>query len=383
MSRTFGIFFLTLCMGCLMTRPEPLKAAPPEKTAAASKVSQAPFGKLPDGKQVDVFTLTNSGGLVAKIMNYGATLVSLKTPDQNGKQGEVTLGFDTLEGYLGTKNPFFGCTVGRYGNRIAKGEFTLEGKTYTLAKNNGNNHLHGGLQGFNKKLWAAEIVPGEDGAVKFTYTSPDGEEGYPGNLQVTVIYTLTARNELHIDYTAKTDKATPVNLTNHTYWNLAGQGNILGHELQLFCDKYLPVDAELIPTGELKAVAGTPMDFTKPMTIGSRIEQVTGGYDHCYVVREAETAPAPCAKVHEPTTGRVMEVYTTEPGVQLYTGNFLKDVPGFGGRLYQKHDAFCLETQHFPDSPHRPKFPNTILSPDQTYRQITIYKFPARPTRLP
>jgi aldose 1-epimerase len=342
------------------------------------------FGKTPDGTAVDLYVLTNANGMQAKIITYGAIVTELHVPDRDGKLDDVVLGFDDLKGYL-AGHPFFGATVGRVANRIAKGQFTLDGKEYKLATNNGPNHLHGGLKGFDKAVWKAEPRQIPDGvAVQFSHRSPDGEEGYPGNLSATVTYTLTNANELKIDYTATTDQATPVNLTNHSYFNLAGprSGTILGHELMLAADNYTPADATLIPTGEIRPVQGTPLDFTTPATIGSRINQLKGdpaGYDHNYVLNGGGKSLALGARVHEPKTGRVMEMFTTEPGVQLYTGNFLDGkLKGKGGVVYQKHQGFCLEAQHFPDSVNHANFPSVILRPGMTYTQTTVYKFSAR-----
>jgi aldose 1-epimerase len=333
---------------------------------------------------VDLYTLTNSSGAVAKVMTYGAILAELDVPDRDGKLGDVVLGFDNLKDYL-AGHPYFGATVGRVANRIAKGKFTLDGKEYKLAVNNGPNSLHGGVKGFDKVVWKAEPETLPDGAaLKLTYQSKDGEEGYPGNLDVTVVYTLTNANALRIDYTAKGDKATPVNLTNHTYFNLAGtkSGDILGHELTLFADRYTPTDETLIPTGEIKPVKDTPLDFTKPTRIGERIDQLKGepvGYDHNYVLNSEGKELALAARVHEAKTGRTMEMYTTEPGVQFYTGNFLDGKQtGRGGVVYKKHAGFCLEAQHFPDSVNHANFPSMILQPGKTYRQTTIYKFTAK-----
>jgi aldose 1-epimerase len=341
---------------------------------------QEPFGKTKDGKDVSVFTLANGRGVTCRLIDYGATLISVETPDRAGKSANITLGFPTLAGYL-ERHPYFGSTVGRYGNRIAGGKFTLDGKTYSLATNNGPNHLHGGIKGFDAVLWKGEQIVGGDPAVKFSYTSPDGEEGYPGKLDVTVTYTLSMNNELKIDYTAKTDKATVVNLTNHAYWNLggAGSGQILDHELTLAADKYLPIDDTSIPTGKPAEVKGTPFDFTVPHRIGERIDQVkkdphkTKGYDHCFVLRGQQGKLELAAKAKDPKTGRVMEIFTTEPGVQLYCGNFLGGGAGEGG--FKQHDAFCLETQHYPDSPNQPAFPTTVLKPGETYKSTTVHKF--------
>jgi aldose 1-epimerase len=342
------------------------------------RANRESFGKTPDGKQVDLYTLTNISGIRARITSFGAILVSLQVPDRRGNLGDITLGFDKLDGYLGA-HPYFGATVGRYANRIGKAAFKLDGKVYKLAANNGENHLHGGTKGFDKVVWRLEDIGATvDGAiVKMSYVSEDGEEGYPGNLACSVTYTLTKNDELKISYEAETDKTTVVNLTNHSYFNLAGQGtgDILGHELMLNADKYTVVDEGLIPTGENRNVKNTPMDFTTPMAIGSRISQVKGGYDHNYVLNSGGTL-ALAAKVYEPTSGRVMEIHTDQPGVQFYTGNFLDgSITGKGGKVYKKHYGFCLETQHFPDSPNKPGFPSVVLKPGQKYTTETVHKF--------
>ncbi|SDK42951.1 aldose 1-epimerase [Catalinimonas alkaloidigena] len=348
-------------------------------TTAEARISQEPFGQLPEGDSVTLYTLTNPSGVKVGIINYGAIVTSIVVPDRNGEMGDVVLGFDNLEGYL-IPPPYFGAVVGRYGNRIANGKFTLNGQTYTLAKNNGPNHLHGGNKGFDKVVWDAEpFEEGDDVGVRLSYTSPDGEEGYPGTLQVTVTYTLTPDNELEMHYDAETDKATPVNLTNHSYFNLsAGKSNdILGHELMINADRYTVVDATLIPTGEQRPVEGTPMDFTAPHAIGERIAQVEGGYDHNYVLnRTSGEGLQKAVRVVEPTSGRVMEVTTTQPGVQFYSGNFLDGtITGRGNASYIKHAGFCLETQHFPDSPNHPDFPSTVLNPGERYDETTVYRF--------
>jgi aldose 1-epimerase len=340
------------------------------------------FGKTPEGQSVELYVLEN-GRITAKIMTYGAIVTELHAPDRQGRMADVVLGFDDLRGYL-SGHPYFGAAVGRVANRIAGGTFTLGGQTYTLAKNSGPNTLHGGLKGFDKVVWKAEPVTRPEGpAVRFSYLSADGEEGFPGNLAVVVTYTLTAQGELKIDYEATTDKATPVNLTNHSYFNLAGPaaGNILDHDLFLAADQYTPGDETLIPTGALAPVAGTPLDFTRPTAIGARIDQIKAepvGYDHNFVLRGGDKPPALAARVRDPKSGRVLEMFTTEPGVQFYTGNFLDgSLKGKGGVAYKQHQAFCLEAQHFPDSVHHANFPSTILRPGQTYTQTTIYKFSA------
>ncbi len=339
-----------------------------------------PFGKTADGQAVDVVTMTNGKGIEAKVITYGGIIISLKAPDREGKPGDIVLGFDNLDGYL-RGHPYFGAIIGRYGNRIGAGKFVLDGVEYKLAVNNGPNHLHGGIKGFDKVVWKIERAQaqGDEAILKLSYLSKDGEEGYPGNLKCTVTYTLTAGNELKMRYEATTDKTTVLNLTNHSYWNLAGQGNgdILGHELMLNADRYTPVNEGLIPTGEFKSVKDSPMDFTAPMTIGSRIKQVDiGGYDHNFVLNGKGEKMKLCAKVYEPTSGRAMEIRTTEPGVQFYTGNFLDGtLTGKDGKVYKKHYAFCLETQHFPDSPNKPNFPSVVLRPGEKYDTTTVHKF--------
>lgn len=344
------------------------------------KTTREHFGRLADGTAVGIFTLTNAHGLRARIMTYGATLVSLEVPDRNGVLADVNLGFDDLAGYLGT-HPYFGAVIGRYGNRIAKARFALDGVEYRLAPNNNGNTLHGGIKGFDKVVWKAEPVKTAYGAgVKLSYLSKDMEEGFPGNLAVTVVYTLTDADELEIRYEAVTDKPTVLNLTNHAYWNLKGQGrgDVLGHRLQIEADNVTAVDSpvNLIPTGEIAPVARTPFDFTSPRAIGERITQVEGGYDHNFVLRSGGGPLALAARAEEPETGRVLEVWTDQPGIQLYTGNFLDGtVVGKGGAAYKKHAAFCLETQHFPDSPNHPSFPSTVLRPGETFRSVTVHKF--------
>jgi aldose 1-epimerase len=355
--------------------------------ADKAALKQDRFGTTTDGHEVVVYTLTNRNGVEARITNYGATLVSLKVPDRHGKLADVVLGYDSYEGYLGN-SPYIGAIVGRYANRIARGRFTLNGVEYKLAVNNGENHLHGGKVGFDRVLWEAKASKSADGmALTLSYLSRDGEEGYPGNLSVRVTYTLTNSNALRIDYYATTDKDTLVNLTQHSYFNLAGQGNgdILGHQLTINADSFTPVDAGSIPTGELRSVKGTPFDFTTPTAIGARINQSDEqlgfgkGYDHNFVLNGKPGTLRQAARVFEPTTGRVMEVWTTEPGVQLYTGNFLDGSKvGKDKKVYQVHYGLCLETQHFPDSPNKPKFPSAVLRKGQTYTTTTVYRFSAQ-----
>jgi aldose 1-epimerase len=352
-----------------------------------STVKVEKFGTV-EGKEVSIYTLTNSSGVEARITNYGGILVSLKVPDRNGHLDDVTLGYDELGPYAEGNPGYLGALIGRYGNRIAKGRFSLNGVEYKLATNNNENHLHGGVKGFDKVIWTGRPLKAAGGAaLELTYLSRDGEEGYPGNLRVRVVYMLTERNELRIDYSATTDKDTVVNLTHHSYFNLAGQGNgdILGHKLMLNASRFTPVDATLIPTGELKSVKGTPFDFTQPTLIGARInnedEQLKrgNGYDHNWVINGRAGTLRRAAEVSEPATGRVMEVLTTEPGIQLYTGNFLGEaMPGKGGKTYKPRYGFALETQHFPDSPNKPSFPSTTLRKGAAYRSTTIYRFSAR-----
>jgi len=350
--------------------------------AGKAGVEKSAFGKLADGTAIDLYTLKNRHGVTVKVMTYGGIITEVQAPDRDGHLGDIVLGFDHLEPYLGT-HPFFGALVGRYANRIARGRFTLDGQTYRLATNNYPNALHGGVKGFDKVVWQAMPVSTPHGvAVKFTYTSKDGEEGYPGNLKASVVYTLTDDNELRFDYEATTDKATVINLTNHSYWNLVGSGDILGHELTLTADQFTPVDDTLIPTGDIAPVKGTPMDFTTAKPIGRDLKQLTNqpqGYDHNFVLRSGGGHWAQAATVHDPKTGRVLEVYTDQPGIQFYSGNFLDGtLTGKGGRVYQQHDALCLETQHFPDSPNQPKFPTAVLRPGQVYKTSTAYRFSAR-----
>jgi aldose 1-epimerase len=359
------------------------RQTPPARTAAAKPETMThPYGKTAEGHAVTMFALTNAHGLELRAMTYGAIITSLKVPDRSGALGDIVLGFDRFEEYLNDP-PYFGAIIGRYGNRIAGGQFTLDGRTYSLAKNNGPNHLHGGRKGFDKAIWQATPSAG-GAAVAFSRTSPDGEEGYPGNLQVRVSYTLTDSNELIVEYHARTDKATPINLTQHTYFNLTGDvaGDILGHELTIRADRFTPVDATLIPTGQIAPVEGTPFDFRRPTAIGARIAQPHqqlangNGYDHNWVLNRNGQGLEPAARVVEPKSGRTLDVATTEPGLQFYTGNFLDGtIKGKGGRVYARRTGFCLETQHFPDSPNKPAFPSTILRPGQEYSTKTVFTF--------
>lgn len=347
-------------------------------------IQKQPFGTMPDGTDVSLYTLTNTNGMQVKITNYGGTITSILVPDKQGDISDVVLGFDNLDSYI-KDSPFFGCIIGRYGNRLANGQFTLDGKTYTLAVNNGPNHLHGGKKGFDKRVWDAVEHPSDDGGVlELHYKSPDGEEGYPGNLEVIVSYTLTAENEIKIRYRASTDKKTPINLTNHTYFNLkdAGKSDILNHVVQLHADTFTPVNENMIPTGEVQSVKGTPMDFLEPKPIGQDIDQdyaqlqYGGGYDHNYVINGKAGDLRLVARVTEPESGRVLETFSEEPGVQFYTGNNLDGtVTGKEGNVYKMRHGFCLETQHYPDSPNQPNFPSTILLPHDQYDTMTVYKF--------
>jgi aldose 1-epimerase len=362
-----------------------MAARPGSNPAAAPQaVTETAFGSLPDGTAIRLFTLTSAGGLEVRVMTYGATLVSIKAPDRTGVLDDVVIGHDAVEGYL-TRSRFFGAAVGRYGNRIGGGQFTLDGRTYTLAKNNGPNHLHGGVKGFDKMVWQASIAQDPRGpSVVFSRTSPDGEEGYPGALAVRIVYTVTAKNELVVDYHAATDKPTHVNLTNHSYFNLAGQasGDITGHRLTLYADRYTPVDAGQIPTGEIAQVAGTPFDFRTEMTIGARIdadhEQIRfgGGYDHNFVLNRSGAGLMPAARLVDPGTGRTMDVSTTEPAIQFYSGNKLDgSIAGKGGHVYRSRAGVCLETQHYPDSPNKPQFPSTVVRPGTPLHSTTVFAF--------
>jgi aldose 1-epimerase len=357
-------------------------------TEAATRIERKPFGKTPAGESVELFTFTREGAPTVSVTNLGGHLVSMLAPDRAGRVADVTLGYEGFAGYLGDTS-YFGSIVGRYANRIAKGRFTLDGKTCTLATNNGPNALHGGPAGFQKRVWTPKVVSGPEGdALELTYVSKDGEEGYPGTLTARVVYSVRKDGGLVIDYTATTDAPTVVNLTNHAYFNLAGEGEgtILGHEMQIHADGYTPVDATLIPTGKVEPVEGTPFDFRKPVAIGARIDapheqlKAGGGYDHNFVLTGKMGELRPAARVREPKSGRVLEVLTTEPGIQFYSGNFLDGkVVGKSGKPYVHRGGFCLETQHFPDSPNQPSFPPVVLRPGQTYRHTTVYRVTVAP----
>jgi aldose 1-epimerase len=373
---------LGAALGC--SAPDAPPATAGAERAKGATVTRARFGTMPDGTPVDVFTFTNANGLEVRAITYGGIIVSIRTPDRTGRLDDIVLGFDNLDGYL-KDPPYFGAIVGRYANRIAKGRFTLDDQTYQLATNNGPNHLHGGLKGFDKVVWNAEPLQNDQGVgVVFTHKSPDGDEGYPGTLDVRVTYRLTDENQLVVDYRATTDKATPVNLTQHSYFNLAGagSGDILGHVMQIDADHYTPVDDTLIPTGQIAPVDGTPFDFRAPTSIGSRVGldnvQIAraGGIDHNFVLTAGGNGLVHAARVVEPRTGRTLDISTTEPGIQFYSGNFLDgSIVGKGGHVYGHRSGFCLETQHFPDSPNHDNFPTTILRPGAEYRSQTVFTF--------
>lgn len=384
--QTLGLMLLgigLLQVGFAQSSSKPQK----NNTTKVNKIEKSAFGTLPNGSKVDLFTLRNANGMEVQITNYGGIITNLTAPDKKGRYANVTLACDSLKGYL-KGVPYFGALIGRFGNRIAKGKFTLEGKEYSLAINNRPNALHGGRKGFDKVLWVATPIDAVEPQLKLNYTAADGEEGYPGKLDVEVIYTLQNDNSLKIDYKAMTDKTTVVNLTNHTYFNLSADASkdILDHELTLAADKLVPVDATLIPTGELTAVAGTPFDFLKPHKIGERINDANDaqikygkGYDHCWVFTDASNKLKNVASVYEATSGRVMEVFTTEPAIQFYSGNFLDGSAIVKGGIPAKfRSGFCLETQHYPDSPNKPNFPSTVLKPGETYKSTTVYKFSVR-----
>ena len=356
---------------------------PSRKSQASLDVGQKSFGQMPDGRKVTLYELTNAKGLRARVIDYGAILVSLEVPDRNDKLADVTLGFDDLDSYI-KRNPLFGATVGRYANRIANAKFTLDGTEYELTANAGKNHIHGGRsKRFDQVMWEGRSFQNnEEMGVRFTYLSRDGDEGFPGNLDCTVTYTLTNNNELKISYEATTDKPTIVNLTNHSYFNLAGEcnGDVLDHRIMINADYYTPADKALIPTGEIHSVKGTPLDFTEPETIGARIGQLTQtrGYDHNYVLKNSSGSLVLAARVYEPISGRIMDVHTTEPGMQFYTANGMREIKGKSGKVYNRHYGFCLETQHFPDSPHKPHFPSVVLRPGQKYSTMTVFTFSTR-----
>lgn len=372
------------CSKPAVDAPGSVAAAP--AAAAKSAVARSPFGTLPDGTAIELFTLTNASGMEVRVITYGGIVTAIKVADRNGKLDDVVLGYDSLEGYV--KNPaYLGALIGRYANRIGKAQFTLDGRTYQLAANNDGNTLHGGIKGFDKAVWQAESFekPGQAGIV-LTHTSPDGDEGYPGTLAVRVTYTLTDTNELSFDYSATTDKPTVLNLTYHGYFNLAGagSGDVLGHLMRINADRYTPVDATLIPLGELAAVTGTPLDFRNLTTIGARIDadhpqiKLGAGYDHNFVINRQGNELASAARVEEPKSGRVLEVHTTEPGVQFYSANHLNGFTGKAGHVYDKRNAFCLETQHYPDSPNKSAFPTTTLRPGEVFHSRTVYAFSAK-----
>ena len=377
MKSWFCLIAVIAVAGC--SAPPP--AAPPPTTPAGPVVKREAFGSVA-GRPIEQLTLTNKNGIEVRAITYGGIITSIKTPDRTGAMGDIVLGFDSLDGYL-AGHPFFGAIVGRYGNRIAKGRFTIDKQEYKLATNNGPNHLHGGIKGFDKQVWGAEILPPMAGqsSVALSYTSADGEEGYPGQLLVEVTYTLNDKDQLIVDYLARSDKATHVNLTQHSYFNLAGEGDILGHELTIDADQYTPVDSTLIPTGEIASVEGTPFDFRTSTPIGARIDaphpQIKNGqgYDHNWVLRDIPGLKH-AARVVEPKSGRTLDVTTAEPGMQFYAGNFLDGkLVGKGGRSYGRRSGFCLETQHYPDTPNQPKFPTTLIKPGQNYSTRTVFTF--------
>ena len=383
MKGLFGLIGLLVMLLAVTGACTPGKQPASETESHETGIKRSEFGKMPDGQQVHLYTLTNSNGMKVAITNYGARIVSILAPDRNGKMADVVLGFDNLPDYM-KYNTYFGALVGRYANRIGGAKFALDGKVYHLPVNNGPNSLHGGTEGFDKRFWAAEEVSGEDPSLIMTYTSKDGEEGYPGTLKAKVVYTLTKDNSLKIDYSATTDKDTVINLTNHSYFNLAGEGNgnVLKQVLWINSDEITPVDATQIPTGKIEKVDGTPFDFRKPTPIGEHINEdnqqlKTGkGYDINYILERKDSGLELAARAYDPESGRELEVYTTEPGVQFYSGNFLDgSVHGKGGAAYGPRSAFCLETQHYPDSPNHPSFPTTELKPGQTFHQVTVFKF--------
>jgi aldose 1-epimerase len=379
------VLLLLLAATTACSAPDPAeKAVGTAGVVQSAGVTHAPFGPLPDGTSMDIFTLTNASGMEVRTIPYGAIIVSIRVPDRNGRFDDVVLGFDRVAGYL-KSHPYFGAVVGRYGNRIARGQFTLDGKTYKLATNNGPNHLHGGVEGFDKKIWRAEQFEREGGVgVIYTLTSPDGDQGYPGGLIVRVTYTLRNNDELSVDYEATTDRPTPINLTQHTYFNLRGEGSgdILGHRLTIDADRFTPVDQTLIPTGMLAPVAGTPFDFLRPAAIGARIDaddqqlKNATGYDHNWVLNRVGAGLAHAARLEDPKSGRSLDISTTEPGIQFYAGNFLDGtITGKAGHVYRHRAGLCLETQHFPDSPNHSNFPTTILRPEDRFQSKTVFAF--------
>lgn len=366
-----------LLLAACNNEPKNETSSVPKKDTMQFSITEKPYGSI-NNEAVTQYTLTNPAGMQVSIINYGGTVTDIITPDKNGNKGNMVLGYSSLDGFLQKANPYFNALIGRYGNRIAKGKFKLDGKEYTLAGNDHGNMLHGGNKGYDKVIWTAS-KPAGDSSLELTYLSKDGEEGFPGNLTIKVVYSLSAANELKIEYSATTDKATPVNLTNHCYFNLSGgkDSTILGHELQIAADRFTEVNDQLIPTGKLPDVKGGPMDFTSFKAVGKEIEQVKGGYDHNWVLNKKEGSFEKIASLRDPASGRQMDVWTSEPGVQFYSGNFLDGTltQTRDGAKYVKHAGLCLETQHFPDSPNQPSFPSTILKPGETYKQTTVYAF--------
>lgn len=376
-----SVLTLIIMVASCVKKAENNKNISSNKGKVKMNIQKKIFGETSEGKEVELYTFNNENGVELKVMTYGATIISLKVPDKNGQLGDIILGYDNLKDYV-NNSPYFGATVGRYANRIKRGLFTINGIKYQLSINNGKNHLHGGIKGFDKVVWDAQPFK-ENNVVglKLTYRSKDGEQGYPGNLIASVTYTLTNDNELKMEYEATTDKPTIVNLSNHCYFNLAGQGkrDVLDHELMINANSFTPVDDELIPTGEIKDVKETPMDFTSPKAIGARIKKVKGGYDHNFVLNNKNGSLALAVRVYELTSGRTMEIYTTQPGIQFYSGNFLDGtITGKENKIYKKHYAFCLEPQHFPDSPNHSNFPSVVLNPGEKYSQQSVYIFSAK-----
>lgn len=376
-----SVLTLIIMVASCAKKTENNKNISSNKGKVKMNIQKKNFGETSEGKEVELYTFNNENGIELKVMTYGATIISLKVPDKNGQLGDIVLGYDNLKDYV-NNSPYFGATVGRYANRIKRGRFTINDIKYQLSINNGKNHLHGGIKGFDKVVWDAQPFK-ENNVVglKLTYRSKDGEQGYPGNLIASVTYTLTNDNELKMEYEATTDKPTIVNLSNHCYFNLAGQGkrDILDHELMINANSFTPVDDGLIPTGEIKDVKGTSMDFTSLMAIGARIKKVKGGYDHNFVLNNKNGSLALAVRVYEPTSGRTMEIYTTQPGIQFYSGNFLDGtITGKENKIYKKHYAFCLEPQHFPDSPNHSNFPSVVLNPGGKYFQQSVYIFSAK-----